>query len=60
LSSDGYDKAIAFCRENNLMADAVISDINDLAYEITGDVIIDEKNIIEDYKCDVIVALNEV
>ena len=60
LSADGYGAAVGFCRKNNLLPDAVVSDINSLAYEHTGDIIIDGENIIEDYKCDVSVALNNV
>ena len=59
-AEEGGGAALRFCRENGLMADAVISDINDLSYEITGDVIIENNEIAEDYKCDVFVALNAV
>ena len=59
-AEEGGGAALRFCRENGLMADAVISDINDLSYEITGDVIIENSAIAEDYKCDVFVALNAV
>ena len=38
----------------------MISDINALAYEYAGDVIIEDGNIIEDYKCDVFGALNMI
>ena len=60
LCKDGPAEAHRFCRENALMEDAVISDINDIAYEYTQDIIIDNGNIIEDYKCDVIGALNVI
>ena len=60
LCKDGQAKARHFCRENALLEDAVISDINALAYEYTGDVIMEDENIIEDYKCDVFGALNMI
>ena len=60
LCKDGPEEARRFCRENALMEDAVISDINDLAYEYTEDIIIENGNIIEDYKCDVFGALNMI
>ncbi|MBR6921371.1 MAG: hypothetical protein IKH51_04180, partial [Clostridia bacterium] len=56
----GQAEAHRFCRENSLLEDAVISDINALAYEYAGDVIIEDGNIIEDYKCDVFGALNMI
>ncbi|MBO4423416.1 MAG: hypothetical protein J5879_08245 [Clostridia bacterium] len=49
-----------FCRDNSLLFDAVVADINDLAYEYTGDVIIDGDDLIEDYLCDVSGALNVI
>lgn len=60
LAGGGQTEAHRFCRENSLLEDAVVSDINALAYEYTGDVIIEDGNIIEDYKCDVIGALNVI
>ena len=60
LAGGGQVEAHRFCRENSLLEDAVISDINALAYEHTGDVIIEDGNIIEDYKCDVFGALNVI
>ncbi len=60
LAEDGYEKAAYFCRKNGLMADALISDINEAAYEHTEDIIIDGENIVDDYKCDVFDALNVV
>lgn len=60
LSGGDQAGAHRFCLENALMEDAVISDINGLAYEYTGDVIIEDKNIIEDYKCDVSGALDRI
>ena len=59
IMANGGD-VMRFCRENGLLPDAVISDINSLAYEYTGDVIIENKNIIEDYKCDVSGALDMI
>ena len=58
LAGGGQAEARSFCRDNALMEDAVISDINEASYEYTGDVIIEDGNIIEDYKCDVSGALN--
>ena len=60
LYSEGYERSLVFCRENNLMADAVISDINGLSYEYTGDIVIDGEKIVKDYECDVFDALNVV
>lgn len=60
LCKDGPAEARRFCRENALMEEAVVSDINDIAYEYTNDIIIENGNIIEDYLCDVSGALNVI
>ncbi|MBQ7700157.1 MAG: TerB N-terminal domain-containing protein [Clostridia bacterium] len=60
LCKDGPAEARRFCRENALMEEAVVSDVNDLAYEYTNDIIIDNGNIIEDYLCDVSGALDKI
>ena len=60
LCKAGPAEARRFCRENALMEEAVVSDVNDLAYEYTNDIIIDNGNIIEDYLCDVSGALDKI
>ena len=61
LAADGDAAGIAaFCAANGLLTDAVFSDINGAAYEHTGDIVIENGSLIDDYKCDVFDALNEV
>jgi hypothetical protein len=48
------------CLSHGALFDAVLSEINDAAYEYTGDVVIEGAALIPDYECDVIGALKEV
>ena len=60
LTFEGAAEADAFCSENGLLADAVISDINELAYAYTGDIIIENGELTEDYREEVTGALNKI
>lgn len=60
VANGDADSARRLCSERKALFDAVISDINDAAYGFTGDVVIENGALIEDYKCDVIGALKEV
>ena len=49
-----------YCLQNGVLPDAAYSDINSAAYEHTGDIIIENGAIIEDYEHDVSDALNMI
>ena len=60
IASGDASSARAACARSGALYDAVISDINDTAYGLTGDVVIEGDALIPDYECDVIDALKEV
>ena len=53
-------EAAVFCKTSGLLFDAVVSDINDASFDITGDVLIENGNIIEDYEDELAAALSAV
>lgn len=40
----------SFCKENKLIKEEIIRKINDMSFDITGDILIENEEIIEDYK----------
>ncbi len=60
IASGDASSARAACARSGALYDAVISDINDTAYGLTGDVVIEGDALIPDYECDVFDALKEV
>ncbi|MBP5207424.1 MAG: TerB N-terminal domain-containing protein [Clostridia bacterium] len=60
IASGDAEGAEKECQSHGALFDAVLSEINDAAYEYTGDVVIEGAALIPDYECDVIGALKEV
>lgn len=61
LTAEGDGDGVRlYCLQNGVLPDAAYSDINSAAYEHTGDIIIENGAIIEDYEHDVSDALNMI
>ena len=61
LISDGKTaEAAVFCKSAGILFDAAVSDINDSAFDITGDILIENGKIIEDYEDELAAALSAV
>ncbi|MBQ1848155.1 MAG: TerB N-terminal domain-containing protein [Clostridia bacterium] len=53
-------EASLFCKASGMLFDAVVSDINDAAADLTGDILIENGKIIEDYEDELAAALEAV
>ena len=60
VASHRADEAVRFCKGSGLLFDAVVSDINDAAFDLTGDIIIENGSVIEDYEDELAAALSAV
>ncbi len=60
IAAHKTDEAVRFCKESGLLFDAVVSDINDAAFDLTGDIIIENGSVIEDYEDELAAALSAV
>lgn len=53
------DKLDTYVKKNNIIKDDLIRQINDISYDITGDIIIEDDKIIIDYYDDIVAGLGD-